>query len=146
MARHICILLLFADFKTSLLALVIANGGKVQINAPWGLVTSHPKSSAGILSTSYNMDINFFTWMFTRDVLRIILNKNWQIKLWRIYGHSPNSPMFPPPKFPSIGYNKLSQWSHTSKDITAQVLVISESRQSQGQVLITKISYECTVI
>ena len=67
-------------FKTSLLALVIANGGKVQINAPWGLVISHPKSSAGILSTSYNMDINFFySGMFTRDVLReiyIILNKN----------------------------------------------------------------------
>ena len=39
--------------------------------------------------------------MFTRDVLReiyIILNKNLRIKLWQIYGHSPNLPMFPPAK------------------------------------------------
>ena len=31
-------------------------------------------------------------------------NKNWQIKLWRIHAHSPNSPRFPLPMFPSIRY------------------------------------------
>ena len=38
--------------------------------------------------------------MFTCDVLCEILiqNKNWQIKLWQIYGHSPNLPMFFPAK------------------------------------------------
>ena len=35
-------------FETSLLAFAIANGGTVSVNAPWGLVTSHPKSSAGV--------------------------------------------------------------------------------------------------
>ena len=29
---------------------------------------------------------------------------NWRVKLWRICSKSPNSPKFPPPKFPSIQY------------------------------------------
>ena len=35
--------------------------------------------------------------MFTHNVSREILieNKNWQVKLWQIYGHSP---IFPPAK------------------------------------------------
>ena len=86
-------------FETSLLAFVIANGDTVSLNAPWGLVTTHPKSSAGVSSTTI-LTFNFSTWMFTCDVSCEILiqNKNWRIKLWRIYGHSPNSPMFSPTK------------------------------------------------
>ena len=76
-------------FETSSLALVIANGGSVSLNAPWGLVTSHAKSSAGVWSTTISKLI-FSTWMFTFDVSCEILiqNKNWQIKLWRIYAWS----------------------------------------------------------
>ena len=37
---------------TSLLAFVIANGGTVSHNAPWGLVTSHLKCLAGVLITT----------------------------------------------------------------------------------------------
>ena len=39
-------------FETSSLAFVIANGGTVSLNAPWGLVTFHPKSSVGVSSTT----------------------------------------------------------------------------------------------
>ena len=39
-------------FETSSLAFVIANGGIVSLNAPWGLVTSHPKSFVGVSSTT----------------------------------------------------------------------------------------------
>ena len=38
-------------FETSSLAFLIANGGTVSLNA-WGLVTSHPKSSAGVSGTT----------------------------------------------------------------------------------------------
>ena len=34
--------------EISPLAFVIANGGTVSVNAPWGLVTSHPKPSASL--------------------------------------------------------------------------------------------------
>ena len=34
--------------EISPLAFVIANGGTVSLNAPWGLVTSHPKPSASL--------------------------------------------------------------------------------------------------
>ena len=54
---------------------------------------------AGISSTTistliFSAGLN----VYARDVSREILiqNKNWQIKLWQIYGHSPNLPMFPP--------------------------------------------------
>ena len=39
-------------FKASSLAFVIANGGTISLNAPWGLVTSHWKSSAGVSNTT----------------------------------------------------------------------------------------------
>ena len=39
---------------------IIAKGGTVSLNAPWSLVTSHPECSAGVSSTSYNIDTNFF--------------------------------------------------------------------------------------
>ena len=38
-------------FETSSLASIIANAGTVSLNSPGGLVTSHPKSSAGVSST-----------------------------------------------------------------------------------------------
>ena len=44
---HLAVVL--ADFEISSLASI---GGTVLLNAPWGLVTSHPKSSARISSTT----------------------------------------------------------------------------------------------
>ena len=82
-------------FETSSLVFVIANGGTVSLNAPWGLIISHPKSLAKVLSAKISKLI-FSSWIFTHDVLSEILiqNKNWRIKLWRIYGHLPNLPKF----------------------------------------------------
>ena len=62
MACHICILAAVCGFlKTYLLAFVIASGGTVSLNAPWGLVTSHPKSLAGVSSTTILTLIIFST-------------------------------------------------------------------------------------
>ena len=46
-------------FETTLLAFVIAKGGTVSLNTPWDLVTSHPKSLAGVSSTKIST-LNFY--------------------------------------------------------------------------------------
>ena len=48
-------------FDTSLMAFIIANGRAASLNAPWGLVTTHLKSSAVVLSATISTII-FFYW------------------------------------------------------------------------------------
>ena len=93
--------------KTSLLAFVIANAGIVSLNAPWGLVTSHQKSLAGVSSTTISTLIFFYLNVYTyHDNSHEILI---QLKIDGLnFGEfmviRQIRQCFPPPKFPSIQY------------------------------------------
>ena len=117
MACHICILLLFADFETSSLAFgIIANSGTVSLNTP---CFGSGNYSSKVFGRGFKYYIKSFYCNVTHDVSCEILiqNKNWRIKLWWIYGHSPNLPMFTP-TFPLYGI-----WCIHVLRLYAQVIV-----------------------